>query len=91
MIRSFRCKDTEKIFHGQNSRKFPAIEKVAIRKLFILDSAGRLEDLRSPGSSLELLTKERKGQYAVRINDMYRLCFVWEDGNAHQVEIVDYH
>jgi len=91
VIRSFRCAETEKIFHSRNSRKFQAIEKVAIRKLFILDSAGRLEDLRSPGNPLELLTTDRQGQYAIRINDKYRLCFTWKDGNADQVEIVDYH
>lgn len=91
MIRSFRCPDTEKVFRGVRSRKFQAIEKPAMRRLFQLDSAKTLLDLRSPGNSLEALTNDRAGQYSIRVNDRYRVCFVWNDGDAEGVEIVDYH
>ena len=91
VIRSFRCAETEKVFKGIRTRKFQAIEKTAIRKLFQLHSARSLNDLRSPGNSLEAMTKERAGQYSIRINDQYRLCFRWENTEAYDVEIVDYH
>ncbi len=68
-----------------------AIEKTAIRRLFQLHAARVLSDLRSPGNSLEALKNERAGQHSIRINNRYRVCFVWENGDAHQVEIVDYH
>lgn len=91
MIRSFREVETEKVFLGIRSRKFQAVEKVAMRKLFQLHAARTLHDLRAPGSSLEALKGDRAGQYSIRINDRYRLCFIWEDGDADQVEITDYH
>jgi len=91
MIRSFRCAETEKLFLGIRSRKFQAIERTANRKLFQLHSATTLSDLRSPGNSLEALTGDRAGQHSIRISDQYRLCFVWRNGEALNVEIVDYH
>ena len=91
MIRSFRDAETEQVFLGIRSRRFQAIEKTAIRKLFQLHAARTLYDLRAPGNSLEALKGDRTGQHSIRINDRYRLCFVWEDGDADQVEIADYH
>lgn len=91
MIRFFRDAETEQVFLGIRSRRFQAIEKTAIRKLFQLHAARTLYDLRAPGNSLEALKGDRAGQHSIRINDRYRLCFVWEDGDADQVEIADYH
>ncbi len=92
MIRSFRCAETERLHHRQPSRRFRAVERVARRKLRQLDSATELRDLAAPpGNRLEALRGERKGQHSIRINDQWRLCFAWRDGNAHDVEIVDYH
>src|SRR5277367_4011273 len=91
VIRSFRCSETEKIFNGLRSRKFQAVEKTAYRRLAQLHSAASVQDLRSSGNSLEALTGDRAGQYSIRVNDQYRLCFTWEDGHAANVEIVDYH
>lgn len=91
MIRSFRDSETEKIFNGTRSRRFQSIEKIAIRRLFQIHSAKSLHDLRSPGNALETLTGERTGQHSVRINDQYRVCFIWEHGDAHNVEVTDYH
>jgi proteic killer suppression protein len=91
VIRSFRDAETERIFLGARSRKFQAIEKTAIRKLFQLHAAKTLHDLPAPGNSPEALRGDSAGQQSVRINDRYRLCFVWEDGDAYQVEIADYH
>ncbi len=92
MIRSFRCDDTERLHRRQPSRRFAAIEQVARRKLRQLDSATELRDLAAPpGNRLEALRGDRKGQYSIRINDQWRMCFVWRDGNAFEVEIVDYH
>ena len=92
MIRSFRCRETEKIFHREHSRRFGSIEKVALRKLLLLEGAGRVEDLRiPPGNKLEKLHGDRQGQYSIRINKQWRICFRWSDGAAHDVEIVDYH
>ena len=92
MIRSFRCKETEKLFRRQRSRRFANIENVARRKLRVLDDAERLEDVAAiPGNRLEALIGDRKGQYSIRINDQWRICFVWRDGAAQDVEIVDYH
>ena len=93
MINSFKGKETEKIFSGKFSSKLPQeIQRLAARKLDYLDSAGELEDLRSPpGNRLEALKDNRAGQYSVRINDQWRICFVWRDNNAYDVEIVDYH
>ena len=92
MIKSFRCADTERLHRRQPSRRFQAVEHVARRKLRQLDSATELRDLASPPANrLEALRGNRKGQYSVRINDQWRLCFVWREGDAYDVEIVDYH
>ena len=92
MIRSFRCRETEKIFRRQISRKFQPVARVAKRKLDHLDSATSLWDLAGlPGNRLEALTGDRSGQHSIRINDQWRLCFRWKDGKAQDVEIVDYH
>ena len=86
MIRSFRDAETEKIFNGITSGKFQAIERIAIRKLFQLHAARSLHDLRSPGAALEALKDSRAGQHSIRINDQYRLCFVWKSGDAYNAE-----
>ena len=92
MIRSFRCKDTEALFNDQEVRRFRSIERIARRKLLYLHRAIRLQDLRvPPGNRLETLKGNRKGQYSIRINDQWRICFLWKGGDAMDVEIVDYH
>lgn len=93
MIRSFRCSDTERVFRRERPRAFPAdIHQRAYRKLAILATAVRLDDLRAPpGNRLEALRGDRAGQHSIRINDQWRVCFVWRDGGAEHVEIVDYH
>ena len=93
MIKSFRDKDTEKIFNRQLSGKLPQnIQRLARKKLVILDAAPELHDLRiPPGNRLEALKGDRKGQYSIRINDQWRICFRWSVGDAHEVEITDYH
>jgi proteic killer suppression protein len=92
MIRSVRCKETRKLLNREHSRVFQSIEEPARRKLRLLDAAESLNDLaRLPGLRLEALKGDRKGQHSIRINDQYRICFVWRDEAAEQVEIVDYH
>ena len=92
MIKGFRCKETEKLFQRRQSRKFGAIQRVALRKLLVLDAAGALGDLRVPPSNrLEKLSGDREGQYSIRVNDQWRICFRWRRGDAYGVEIVDYH
>ena len=92
MIRSFRDKDTEKFAGGESVRKFCSFERVAYRKIKYLMAAILLEDLRvPPGNRLEALSGDRVGQHSIRINDQWRICFVWNDGAAENVEIVDYH
>jgi proteic killer suppression protein len=91
MISSFKDAEAERIFNGHRSRRFEAIAKTAYRKLAILHSARTLHDLKSPGLHLEALKDDRAGQHSIRINDSYRVCFVWQDGDATGVEIVDYH
>ena len=92
MIRSFRCKETERLYHRQRSRRFGNIERVARRKLRMLDDAEILEDLAAvPGNRLEALGGDRKGQHSVRVNDQWRICFLWRKGAQEDVEIVDYH
>jgi len=93
MIMSFRCKETEKLFLRGDSRRVPStIQAAARRKLLWLDSATSLDDLRvPPGNRLEPLWGNRRGQYSIRINDQYRICFTWKGENAFDVEIVDYH
>lgn len=93
MIKSFRDKETEKVFNRQFSGKLPQnIQRVARKKLVILDAATALIDLRvPPGNQLEALKRDRKGQHSIRINDQWRICFKWRAGDAHDVEITDYH
>lgn len=93
MIVSFACLETERIFRGERSRRLPPdIQNTARRKLEYLHRARALDDLRRPpGSRLEVLAGDRKGQRSIRVNDQWRICFVWREGNAEQVEIVDYH
>ncbi len=92
MIRSFRSKDTEALFGDTQVPRFRAIERPARRKLLYLHRARLLQDLRvPPGNQLEALKGDRKGQHSIRINDQWRICFRWQDGDAHDVEIVDYH
>jgi len=92
MIRSFTCADTEALFHSQTVSRFRNIERVARRKLLQLHAATELNSLRiPPGNLLEALKGSRKGQYSIRINDHWRVCFVWHDDGAYRVEIVDYH
>lgn len=93
MIKSFADKETEKVYNQTFSRKLPqAIQKVALRKLVMIDNAGCLEDLKvPPANRLEALQGDRAGQYSIRINDQYRICFVVEGNNFYDVEIVDYH
>ena len=93
MIQSFKCKDTEKIFNRNFSKKFPNdIQRVALRKLRMLNRATILNDLKVPPSNrLEPLKGNRKGQHSIRINNQWRVCFKWRKGDAFDVEIVDYH
>lgn len=92
MIRSFRGKDTQAVFQREFSRKFNAIASVAKRKLDHLHAATSLADLAAvPGNRLEALAGDRAGQYSIRINDQWRICFEWKDADAYSVEIVDYH
>ena len=93
MIRSFKCPETERLFHRERSRKLPGdLQRVALRKLLQVHAAVSLEDLRvPPGNRLEALKDDRKGQHSIRVNDQWRVCFVWKDGAAEDVEIVDYH
>jgi proteic killer suppression protein len=93
MIRSFGDKDTERVFARERSLRFSAeLQRAAWKKLAILHAAGSLQDLRvPPGNRLAKLAGKRKGQYSIRINDQWRICFVWRDGDAYDVEIADYH
>ncbi|MFM9913205.1 MAG: type II toxin-antitoxin system RelE/ParE family toxin [Methylophilaceae bacterium] len=92
MLQTFKCADTEKLFNGKRVARFANIERVALRKLEQLNLAQTIDDMRAPpGNRLELLQGNRAGQWSVRINDQWRLCFRWENNNALDVEIVDYH
>jgi proteic killer suppression protein len=93
MIVDFRDPETATIWDGRRSRRLPPdIQVVALRKPRLINNARKLDDLRvPPGNRLETLGKDRRGQHSIRINDQWRICFVWRDGHAHQVEIVDYH
>ena len=93
MIQSFRCRETERIWQGRSSRKFPAdIQDRSLRKLRQLDAARTAEDLKNPpGNRLEVLKGSRARQMSIRINDQWRICFRWVEPDAHNVEIVDYH
>lgn len=92
MIKTFKDRDTERVFQREYSRRFDAIKRQALMKLNVLHYATELADLRvPPGNKLESLKGDRLGQHSIRINDQWRVCFVWKDGNAWDVEIVDYH
>lgn len=93
MIRNFKDKESQKIFERQRSRKLPSdIQQVALRKLRMLDRAETLQDLRvPPANRLERLIGNREGQHSIRVNDQWRICFIWKDNEALDVEIVDYH
>ena len=93
MIKSFNCRETEKIFRGERSKKFPTdIQRRAFQKLAMLDASENVDDLRIPPSNmLETLSGDRKGQWSIRINHKYRIYFTWADHEANNVEIVEYH
>ena len=92
MIHSFKCSDTEALFNSQDIRQFKNIERVARRKLLQLHATTELNSLRiPPGNHLEALKDNRKGQHSIRVNEQWRLCFVWHEDGVHNVEIVDYH
>jgi proteic killer suppression protein len=92
MIRSFVCPDTQALSQGKRVKRWVNIERAGLRKLEQLQVSARLDDLRiPPGNRLELLRGNRAGQHSIRINDQWRVCFVWRDDTAHEVEIVDYH
>jgi proteic killer suppression protein len=92
VIRSFRCSDAERLFRRESVRRFKAIGRQALRKLDLLDAAPDLRTLSTlPGNRLEKLKGDREGQHSIRINDQWRICFVWREGHAYEVEIVDYH
>ncbi len=93
MIQSFADRDTARLFARERIRRFPSeLHRVMLRKLVALDAAQGLDDLRvPPGNRLERLHGDRHGQHSIRVNDQWRVCFRWRDGNAHDVEIVDYH
>jgi len=93
VIRNFKDKETEKIFQRQRSPKLPSeIQQVALRKLRMLNRAETLQDLRvPPANRLERLSGNREGEYSIRVNNQWRICFKWEEGDAIDVEIVDYH
>jgi toxin HigB-1 len=92
MIRSFKDAATARLFADENVPRFRGIERPARRKLLLLNGARTINDLRSPpGNRLEALASDRRGQHSIRINDQWRICFVWREGGAEDVEIVDYH
>ncbi|HWR50425.1 MAG TPA: type II toxin-antitoxin system RelE/ParE family toxin [Bryobacteraceae bacterium] len=92
MIASFRCADTEAVHLGIGCRKVKMIERAAMTRLARLDAATTLHDLAAiPGNRLEVLRGDRAGQYSIRVNDQWRICFTWHEGRAHDVEITDYH
>jgi proteic killer suppression protein len=93
VIQNFGDRETERIFLRQSSRRLgSSVQRVALRKLLILDAAESLEDLtRPPGNRLEKLSGTRRGQHSIRVNDQWRVCFRWDRGNAYEVEITDYH
>lgn len=92
MIVSFADRDTERLFRRERVARFQAVERAALRKLVMLDAALRVEDLTAPpGNRLEALRGDRAGQWSIRVNDQWRICFVWRDGHAEAVKLADYH
>lgn len=92
MIKTFRSRETELLHSRQSSKRLKGVERIALRKLRQLDAAADLTDLAAPpGNRLEALKGDRRGQHSIRINDQWRICFVWRNGDAYDVEIVDYH
>ena len=92
MIRSFRDKDTEDLFYREASRRWGSVARIALRRLRLLHRATTVTDLRvPPGNHLEALRGDRTGQHSIRVNDQYRICFRWKDGDAFEVELTDYH
>jgi len=92
MIKSFDCRDTEKLFNDRRVRRFQSFERQARKRLMVLNAAPSLNALMlNPGNMFHTLKGKRKGQYAIRINKQWRVCFEWHDGNAFKVEIIDYH
>jgi proteic killer suppression protein len=92
VIKSFRNEDTQRLFNDERVKQWQAIENVARRKLIMVNAAVKLDDLKvPPGNKLHKLEGDREGQHAIRINDQYRVCFEWRDGDAYNVEITDYH
>jgi len=92
VIKSFHCKETEALFHDEDVSRFRHFERVARRKLLYLNRARCLKDLRvPPGNRLEALKGKRKGYYSIRINDQWRICFIWRESAAYDVKIIDYH
>lgn len=92
MLIEFACKDTERLYHDLRVKRFSAFERIAQRKLFMLANADKVEDLRSPpGNRLEQLKGDRKGQWSIRINQQWRICFRVDDDFAYDIEIIDYH
>jgi proteic killer suppression protein len=92
VIKSFHDAETERLFYTGKSRRFSSISIIARRKMQVLDNTNRLDDLREPaGNRLEALKGDRQGQFSIRVNDRYRICFLWRDNEPHDVEIVDYH
>lgn len=91
MIRGFADRNTERLFKRESVRRFQSFERVALRRLVVLHAARTLLDLKGAGLSLEALKHDRKGQHSIRINDQWRVCFAWRDGDAYGVEIADYH
>ena len=92
MIKSFKCPDTERLFHDESVPKFVNVRQPARRKLLMLHAAKRLMDFKvPPGNRLHPLERDRAGQHSISINDQWRICFAWREGHAYEVEIVDYH
>ena len=92
MIKGFKDKDAEELYNSGHNIKYKAFERIALRKLDMIEAASKLTDLKAPpGNHLELLFGNRKGQHSIRINDQFRICFIWNDAGAYDIEIVDYH
>ena len=92
MIKSFRDREALALFNLQESRRYASLQKIILKKLLMLHAAVILDDLKNPpGNRLEALRGDRKGQWSIRINDQFRLCFMWKEGHAYEVEIADYH